>query len=289
MSIDTRTESSLASAAIRSAVHSRDVALPKSIKTTRWAVVRGKIMAMEFVAVAAAAFIASVAYHSLFTLSYLPVREYAFAALFIATLVSLVSIGFQHFTAIQMRPLHVLLWGGIGAVGLAFSLLLTTIFLLKVAEDYSRGTFIFQLICVGVAVTAVRAISYSWLRSAIASGAIEARHVILIGDPRRCARFTDRLRNGAVQSVASFHFPWTLDVTTAGDGTDHADQKLRQLIDSCRAIRPDDVIILAGQEELPKAMGLASSLSELPSPSILFRWMHSNLSPALKSANLAAC
>jgi len=221
-------------------------------------------MAMEFLAVAGAAFIASVGYHNVVMFSSLPATQYIFAALFIATLVSLVSVGFQHFTAIQMRPLHVLLWNGIGAVGLAFSLLLSTIFLLKIAEDYSRGTFIFQVVCVGLAVTAVRAISYSWLRSAIASGAIEARHVVLIGDAIRCAQFSDRLRTNAIQSVASFRAPWDCDVKTGGDATDHTDQKVRKLIEACRSIHPDDIIVLTTQQELPKAMALVTSLTEVP-------------------------
>jgi FlaA1/EpsC-like NDP-sugar epimerase len=221
-------------------------------------------MAMEFIAVAGSAYIATVIYHGAFQLSSFPVEQYIFAALFIAVLVSLVSIGFQHFAAIQMRPLHTLLWNGIGAVGLAFSFLLSTIFLLKIAEDYSRGTFIFQIVCVCVAVIGVRAISYSWIRSAIASGAIEARHVILIGDATRCTQFSHRLRASAIQSVASFRFPWDLDVTTESDGADPPDQKVRRLIEVCRAVRPDDIIVLATQEELPKTMSLASSLSELP-------------------------
>ena len=211
MSIDTRTRSSSRSAALRSAIVSDDAVppKPKSVKTTRLAVVRGKIMATEFLAVASAAFIASAAYHSIVNnFPSLPVEQYIFAALFIATLVSLVSVGFQHFTAIQMRPLHVLVWNGLGAVGLAFSLFLSTIFLLKTAEDYSRGTFIFQVIGVGIAVIGLRTIAYAWIRSAARSGAIEARRVILIGDAPRCAQFSDRLRIGAIQSVASFRVPW---------------------------------------------------------------------------------
>jgi Undecaprenyl-phosphate glucose phosphotransferase len=262
MSIDMRTSSSSKAATIRSTITARDAVWPKSVNRTRWIVVHAKIMAMEFFAVASAAFIASFFYHTIGTLSLFPVTEYLFAALFIATLVSLVSVAFQHFAAIQLRPLHVLLWSGIGAVGLAFSLLLSTIFLLKIAEDYSRGTFVFQVVCVGVAISVVRAISYSWLRSSIASGRIEARHVVLIGDQERCAKFSDRLKESAIQSVASFRFPWDLDTTTKSD--DALDQRLRKLIEACRTIRPDDVIVLAAQEELPKAMGLTSSLKELP-------------------------
>ncbi len=221
-------------------------------------------MALEFLAVASAAFIASFLYHDVVAFSPFLVTDYLFAALLIAALVALVSVGFQHFAEIHMRPLHVLLWSGIGAVGLAFSLLLSTIFLLKIAEDYSRGTFIFQVVSVGVAITAVRAISYWRLRSAIASGAVDARHVVLVGDATRCAQFSDRLRISAIESVASFRFPWDLDVTTEGVGADPPDRKVRKLIEACRTIRPDDVIVLATQEQLPKAMGLTSSLSELP-------------------------
>jgi Undecaprenyl-phosphate glucose phosphotransferase len=264
MSIDERIQSGFRSWAIRSTVFPHDGVRPKSANRTRWIIVRAKIMAVEFLAVASAALIASFLYHGVATLSPFPASEYVFAALFIAALVSLVSVGFQHFAAVQMRPLHVLLWSGIGAVGLAFSLLLSTIFLLKIAEDYSRGTFIFQVVFVGVAVTAARAIMYSRLRSAIASGAVEARHVILIGDATHCAQFSNRLRTNAIETVASFRFPWGAGVTTGSNSTDPFDQKIGKLTEACRTIHPDDVIILATQEELPKAMGLTSDLSELP-------------------------
>jgi Undecaprenyl-phosphate glucose phosphotransferase len=264
MSIDERIQSGFGSGAVRSAVFPHGGVRPKSPNRTPWIIFRAKIMAVEFLAVASAAFIASFLYHDVVALAPLPVTEYVFAALLIAALVSLVSVGFQHFAAIQMRQLHVLLWSGIGAVGLAFALLLSTIFLLRLTEDYSRGTFIFQVVFVGVAVTAVRAITYSRLRSAIASGAVEARHVILIGDVTRCAQFSNRLRTSAIETVASFRFPWDLGVTTGSNSTDPFDQKIGTLTEACRKIRPDDVIILATQEELPRAMGLTHYLSELP-------------------------
>jgi len=264
MSIDERIQSGFGSAAVRSAVFPHGGVRPKSPNRTRWIIFRAKIMAVEFLAVASAAFIASFLYHDVVALAPLSVTDYVFASLLIAALVSLVSVGFQHFAAIQMRQLHVLLWSGIGAVGLAFSLLLSTIFLLRLTEDYSRGTFIFQVVFVGVAVIAVRAIAYSRLRSAIASGAVEARHVILIGDVTRCAQFSNRLRTSAVETVASFRFPWDLGVTTGSNSTDLFDQKIGTLTEACRKIHPDDVIILATQEELPRAMGLTHYLSELP-------------------------
>jgi hypothetical protein len=69
---------------------------------------------MEFLAVAIAAYIASVVYNRSVASSSLPQTRYIIAALLIALMFSLVSIAFQHFTAIQMRPLHVLLLSIVG-------------------------------------------------------------------------------------------------------------------------------------------------------------------------------
>lgn len=264
MSASTRPQSSSQSAAIRSHLISKEADRPKPVNKTRLPIILGKIVALEFLAVASSAYIASAVYHSFVLLSPLPITQYVFAALFIATWVSLVSVGFQHFVAIQMRPLHMLLWNGIGAVALSFSFLLSAIFLLKFGEDYSRGSFLFQIVCVSATVIGVRAICYSWIRSAIASGAIEARHVVLIGDATRCAQFSDRLKASAIQSVAVFRSPWQGDGSFAGNGKDTYDRKVRKLIEACRTIRPDEVIVLATHDDLPKTMNLASSLSELP-------------------------
>src|SRR5271168_420721 len=248
MSAETHVRNRKRSPATQSVVIANDTEWQKSSKTTPLAIVCGKIMAMEFLAIAVSAYIAGSAYHAALGFSSPPKIPYIIAALFIAGLVSLLSAGFQHFSAIQTRPLHVLLWSGIGAVGLAFLSLLATIFLLKITADYSRGAFAFQVVCVSVAVIGVRATSYFWVRSAVASGAIQARHVILIGDETRCVQFRERLRSSAIQSVAAFRFPWDCDLMAQSDGA--TSRKVLKLIEACRAIRPDDIIVLPTQEEL---------------------------------------
>jgi hypothetical protein len=138
-----------------------------------------KIIAIEFFAVASSAYLASLLYHYFGTNAWPPALHVP-AAFLIAVLVLLVSTSLHHFEAIQTQPRHRFLWSGIGAVGLAFSLFLTTMFLFKV--DYSRGSFIFQVMTVGIAMVAARAVVYSWLQSAIAAGLLAARRVVLIGD-----------------------------------------------------------------------------------------------------------
>jgi Undecaprenyl-phosphate glucose phosphotransferase len=192
-------------------------------------------------------------------------NEYFPAALFIAALVSIVAIGFRHFIAIQRQPLHTLLWGGLGAVALAFSIFLSTLFVLKAIGDYSRGAFIFQVVAVSVTVCLTRTMFYFWLQSAIRSGAVEARHVILIGNEQHRSQFADLVRMPGIRSTGSLPFP---HYRSAKAGSDYAAlvdvAEARQTIEFCRSIHPDDIVILASQEDLPAAPELARMLSELP-------------------------
>jgi Undecaprenyl-phosphate glucose phosphotransferase len=84
----------------------------------------------------------------------------------------------------------------------------------------------------------------------------------MIGSLPHCAKFSQRLKASAIQSVASFRPPWHKH---AGIGKRAIDNdEVHKLIEACRAARPDDIIILANQEDLPRTMDLASSLAELP-------------------------
>jgi Undecaprenyl-phosphate glucose phosphotransferase len=236
---------------------------PVSAKPARFAAFYAKILIFEFLAVACAAYFSSLSYR--YTELHLLPNEYLPAALFLAALVSIVSIAFRHFVAIQRQPLHALLWSGLGAVALAFSFFLSTLFLLKAIGDYSRGAFIFQIVAVSVTVCLTRTISYVWMQSAIRSGTVEARHVVLIGEERYRLQFADLVRTAGIRSVASLPFPHAAEAKTARESDLLVDSKIaRQTIEFCRAAHPDDVVILASQADLSAAPELARLLSELP-------------------------
>jgi Undecaprenyl-phosphate glucose phosphotransferase len=219
--------------------------------------------AIEFLVVGLSAYVASFAYHYIGSNSAPPAYEYVPAAIFIALVVLLFSIGFRHFEAIQTQPRHRFLWSGIAAVGLAFSLFLSTLFLFKISEVYSRGSFIFQVLTVGVAVVATRAVAYSWLQSTIAAGLLAARRVVLIGEDTLCLRFAHRLKATGILSVGSFQFPSGKELLLHENGL-KTGPSVTAIIDLCRNKHPDDVIILANQENFSKIPCLTRKLSELP-------------------------
>ena len=172
---------------------------------TRLSVVLGQVAAFEFMTVAASTYFASALYHY-FTYGILSYKgEYVGAALFIGALFTAMSLGFRHFEMARKRQLHLLLWSGIGAVILAFAIFLSTIFLLKISSDYSRGAFIVEIVGVGISVCVFRAVLFVWLQSAVASGVIEARRAILIGDID--SKITSELRGEGIRVIEAFPFP----------------------------------------------------------------------------------
>jgi len=221
-------------------------------------------LGLEFIFIAAAAYLSSSFYrYSALHLAPAP-SQYVPAALSIAALVLIIAVVLRHFAAVQRQPLHMLLWNGISAVALAFSLFLSILFLLKGTEEYSRGSFIFQIIAVSITVCLTRTLFYLWLQSAIRSGSVAARHVVLVGAEASWREFTELVRTTAIRSIACLPFPHHAAATDQPSGSLVDGSAARKTIEACRAANPDDIVILATPEELASAPELARLLSELP-------------------------
>jgi len=254
----------LKKAANRAAVISNDVPPLNSTYTTRLSTFFGYVLAFEFLTVTASAYFASVFYYHFILGTFAPEIQYLPAALFIAVLFTIASIGFHHFILEQRQRLDTYLWNAIGAVALTFAFFQTTIFLLKISDAYSRGTFISQLIGVTIAILLVRALTHSVLQSALVSGVLQAPRAILIGNKADCARFAKQFDGSAINIVRSTSLPIDDKVfmDTMGSGRD--DGLPRQMIETFRALRPDYIIILATPDRYSKLSQLANVLSELP-------------------------
>ncbi len=248
--------------------HSVDVgrAVPARVGRGRLAALLVLAAGTEFLLVAVAAYFAAVLYHRLVLLQPPDPGKYIPESLLISTLDLLVSIGLRQYSRIQTQPRHVFLWNGASSVFLVFSFFLSTIFLLKISEDYSRVTVMVQAVSVSLAVLCTRTIWFSLLRSAIASGLVDARRVILIGDPRQCVHFSARAMATGIRTICSFEFPTVHAHSSvpARLGAVQARLDARQLVAACRPVRADDIIILISQQDVPSALALASALSELP-------------------------
>jgi Undecaprenyl-phosphate glucose phosphotransferase len=212
--------------------------------------------AAEFLVVAITACATSLAYGFAARRSWSDLDSYFASAVSIALLILGVSLACRHYATVQTQPLHRFLWNGGAAVGVAFSFFLATLFLLKVTDDYSRATFFMQWVAVAIAVLGMRAMLYAKVQSSVATGRIEARRAVLIGDAAPPAAIGRRLKRAGVHIVKTLPFPRLI-----GDG---GRGPARELVDTCRALKPDDIVILAPAAELPAIGRIAEYLSQLP-------------------------
>jgi Undecaprenyl-phosphate glucose phosphotransferase len=219
----------------------------------------------EFLLVSAAAYLGSATYHRMVLLQWPDPQQYAPAALLLGAMVSGVTLALGGFNGIERTPLHRFMCNGVSAITVAFALFVSLMFLFKVADAYSRGTFLFQLVCILAGVLALRLAAHSRLQAGISAGWIEARRVVLIGDREHCSEYSLRLRMTGIRTVRTFGFPARhesdIDLASPSAG---GSAYIRQCIRECRSRNPDDIIVLADEKHLRGTRALTLALSELP-------------------------
>ena len=231
---------------------------------TRLPTLLARMSAMEFAVVACTAYFASVVYYRAILMQWPPFDQYISAAVLIATMVLLISLSFRNFAAIQAQSRLRFVWSGLGAVGLTFFFFLSAMFVLKVTDAYSRGTFFVQLVTVAIAVSMFRALAFNWLSSAIANGRVEASRLVIIGDDSNFTHILESLADEGVRIVSSFRFPTRPKGTVSGINNEIDLEAARDLVAACRAVRADDILIVPADAHVSKTGQLAAMLSELP-------------------------
>jgi Undecaprenyl-phosphate glucose phosphotransferase len=183
---------------------------------------------------------------------------YVISAILLAVGILITSLCCRHFDSFQIQPRHRVLWNGATAVTITFTFLLSGLFLLKIGSEYSRATFILQIAVIGGLVLAVRTYAHAELRSLILRERVSARRAVVVGEIDEDAEL--RLTEAGVKIVRLLKFP-----TRVPDTPDRFDRDgLRNIAEACRAVRPDDIIILTELANLTTSSRLAHLLSELP-------------------------
>jgi Undecaprenyl-phosphate glucose phosphotransferase len=214
-----------------------------------------KAAIVEFIVVGASSYLTSAIYHAITVPEWLSSSRYIVASIVIAALYLCASLAFRDFRKLQQQRYQQFLLTGLKSVAFALAFLLSAMFLLKIAEDYSRGTFLLQIMGICVSVLAIRSLTFVSMQKAIASGRLEGRRAILIGDPGYHAPFSLRLKTFGVRAVACIPI-------SSFEG--HREQTVRHTIASCRELHADDILILATPIDLQRVAELVDDLSLLP-------------------------
>jgi Undecaprenyl-phosphate glucose phosphotransferase len=242
--------------------HSDSIASPL-VRQRRLYAVLSELAACEFLVVAVASYLGATIYFGATRHCWPEPETYLPAALAMAAIEIAVVFGAAQYGRLHTRTCEAFAWSGFGAVVVAFCVFISAVFLLKIADVYSRGAFLLQLMSIGLAVPALRAVSFLRLQALIACGRIDARHAILIGDADRCIRLARRLGAAGIQAIGSFPPSNGLADPVPGHRAT-ARAALRRLVEDCRALHPDDVLIVANDQDILTINETACALTELP-------------------------
>lgn len=214
-----------------------------------------KIAVVEFIVVGASSYLTSAIYHAVAMPEWFSSPRYIVASIVIAGLYSCASVASRDFRKLQEQRYQQFLLTGLKSVAFALAFFLSAMFLMKIAEDYSRGAFLFQIMGICGSVLAVRSLTFVRMQNAIASGRLEGRRAILIGDPSYHAQFSLRLKTFGVRTV---------DCIPIASFEGRREHSVRNTIACCRELQADDILILAAPIDLQHVSQLVDDLSQLP-------------------------
>jgi len=245
-----------------SAAHVDSGGVRRAREIERIGSVLAKLVAAEFLVIAATCFITALIYFIVALKEWPSATEYGIAACTIAFLVLLPAVGFKQYVAIQAQPRDRFMWSGLGAVAVAFSLFVTLLFVLKLGGSYSRGTLFAQFIAVGVALLIARGAMHAYVSRAVESGLVEARRAVLVGDTRTNTEIIKKLELFGMHWAGVVPLPAVSERPDAGIVS--GSPETRNFVERCRRFKADDIIFMAAAADLARIAPIADALSELP-------------------------
>lgn len=145
------------------------------------------------------------------------------------------------------------LMSGIAVTMRLFGILVAVLFFAKMAEDYSRGALVAQLVGASVALLAARGVFQRRVADLLASGRLETKRVMVVGGPAVDEGFRERMSRGGARIVAFFP-------TSASDRDLRADE----IVAACRKASVDQVVIHASGFSVERLDMIVESLAETP-------------------------
>jgi Undecaprenyl-phosphate glucose phosphotransferase len=229
----------------------------------RWA---AQVALIEFVVVSATAYLASFVYHELVYRSAPLTEQYILASLVLAALHVLICFADDQYHLAGTKWNEHGISRGIGALALAFVFFLAFGFFFKLADDYSRGTFLSQLLIVIPTVILTRVILAEQLKRAFRLGLYQGRGVIVVSFAG-AGPFTPLAETICEEpdKIVTWH---NLDVAQLGSvGSPLSDAvvgKLSALQAECRNLRADSIVVIFDAVNLDRIAHIVEAFYELP-------------------------
>lgn len=221
------------------------------------------VVGIEMIVIAACAYGAFLAYTMAAYGVIFDRAEYAWASVAVGALYIVLCIADNQYDLLGPEwNEHSRSRGG-AAIGLAFVFLLTIGYVTGNLDDYSRGTFIAQLVATLSGQITIRTILWLVIDHVRWRGQWrgERMAVLIMPGARGIGDIRERLLARPEQVVRWYRFPL---VSHLSAGSNSLDVQLSAIRRECRTLRIDAVLILFGSDNMSVVTNAVAALSELP-------------------------
>jgi Undecaprenyl-phosphate glucose phosphotransferase len=232
----------------------------QGVSVTRWAT---KVAFLEFSVIAASAFLASLVYHQIVYSSAPALVQYVSASLLLAAFYTLICLVDDQYDLLGQKWIQHGIARGTGAVALAFTFFLAFSFLIKVAELYSRGTFLSQLVAVLSALAITRTIIAQEIERSARYGRLQGHKLLVVSIGGRSDRseIAEKLCLNANRIFGWYDIQFERDESS---GNVWPKQQLAEIRNECRKLRGDVIVIVFDWIGTKHIADLVDTFSELP-------------------------
>jgi Undecaprenyl-phosphate glucose phosphotransferase len=230
---------------------------------TRWA---AAVACLEFMVVAAATYLASFVYFLFVLGDRPPTIQYLTASILIASLHVLICLLDDQYNLLSEKWTRRGISRGAGAAALAFVFFLAITFMYKVADNYSRGTFLSQLAFVITALVITRTILAQRLERATAVGLFQGHALVVISltEGVRIDDLAAKLCTPPDKILRWYRIRLDPQKSVGSRPDQSAADQLATIQNSCRKLRPDIAVVVFDMANLERAIQVVDALYELP-------------------------
>ena len=239
-----------------------DGAPTPTISAWMWA---SRAAATEFFAVFVTAYLTSIIYHKIVFDTLPSTLQYLGAALLLAACFSLLCFVDDQYDIAGEKWIRRGISRGAGAAALAFVFFLCFSFLFKIADDYSRGTFLLQVAFVFPVFLSTRTLLIRWLERAIAKGKLDGRRLVVVSliNPSQHSSLARKLGE-APDRVVRWHSLDAYQNPIDLSGRTSLSEMLSAIRQECRKNRADIIIVVFSAANAGLLSQVVEAFSELP-------------------------
>lgn len=240
--------------------------------------------AIEMVAIALATYVAFIAYN-LFSYGSIPaIPHYGWASVALAAIYGGLCLSDNQYDLLGAEWDHHATSRGLGAVGLAFVLLLAIGFITDTIGDYSRGTFLTQFSAAAFAQIAMRTILWRVIDDVRTRERWRAGGLVMLALPGANADFYERLPVSRKDVLRAYEIAPAR--TAQASARARFDAQIAQIQQECRKLKACSVLVAFDADCIDQVNRIISAFSELP---VRIQLFPVGLADSMQGGRIASC